>query len=388
MSEMHRTADVVVIGGGIIGCACAWRLAARDLDVVVLERDAPGTEATWAAGGMLSPLAEAEQPGPFLDLAMESFVLYDAFVAAVEDEAGMTVDYRTDGKLQLALDDDSYARLEARQRWQADAGFRVDLVDGDEARRIEPALGPHVMAALVLHRDHHVDNRLLGRAVWLAAQGAGARFVLGADVSAITSEGGRATGVVLGDGRRVSAPAVLLAAGAWSGEIQGLPRALPVSPVRGQMIALETSPPLIRHVLGSERCYVVPRSSGRIVVGSTSEHAGFRQEVTAIAVRGLIDAVLAVLPELASAPLVETWAGFRPATPDDLPVMGPDPEIQGLHYATGHYRNGILLAPITAELASASVLGEPPTLDLSPFAPDRFTAAEHATGGEPARERV
>lgn len=372
MKDRPASTDVVVIGAGIIGCACALSLADRGLSVAVVERNAPGTEATWAAGGMLSPLAEAEHPGPFLDLGLASFARYDAFIARIEDATDLSVDYATDGKLQVALDEAGRQHLVERQGWLAAAGLETTLLDGDEARRLEPALSPLLNAALMLRKDHRVDNRLLGRVAWIAARQAGVRFVVGRSVERIERSGDRVAGVGLDDGRRIAAETVVLAAGAWSAAIEGLPRPLPVFPVRGQMIALETQPPLLRHVIGGERCYIVPRATGRIVVGSTMERTGFTRGVTAGAIRGLIDAVVAHLPSLEQAPLVETWSGFRPATPDELPVLGPDPALGGLVHATGHYRNGILLAPITGELIAQIVTGEATSLDLTPFAPDRF----------------
>ncbi len=376
----HEAAfDVAIIGGGLIGCAIAHRLASRGLDVCVIERGEPGAEASAAAGGMLSPLAEAEQAGPFLDLALTSLDRFPAFVEQIEEASGLDVDYdRTSGKLHIALNDPAAGKLRERLEWQRRAGFEVELLEGDDARRIEPALSPTVLSALLLHRDHRVDNRLLGHAAWLAAARVGARFRLGASAIGVTLEGGgtRASGVRLAQGDAVAAGQVVVAAGAWSAQLDGLPRPLPVFPVRGQMVAVESVPPLLGHVVHSTECYLVPRSTGRLVIGSTMERAGFRREVTAGAVHRLIAAAFDAVPSVADAAFADAWMGFRPGTPDELPILGEDPEVQGLHYATGHFRNGILLAPITAELLAASVTDETPSLDMRPFAPDRFRSAD------------
>ncbi len=386
MSAGRGGADVVVIGGGVIGCAIAWRLAQRGCDVVVLERGTPGGEATWAAGGMLSPLAEAAGPGPFLELGLASLRRYPAFVQGIEEAAGLEVGYAAaPGKLLVPLDDGDADALRRRAEWQRAAGFEVEEISGDAARSLEPALSPRALAALLIRRDQHVDNRLLGRAAWLAASRAGVRFDTGTSAERLRIE--RADGrrrfvaVETADGARVAGDAVVLAAGAWSGGIGALPRPLPVFPVRGQMVALEHVPPLLRHVVETADGYLIPRTNGRLVVGATSEEVGFRRAVTPEGLRGLLDAAIRALPALATAKFLETWVGFRPATRDALPVLGADPDVAGLFYATGHFRNGILLAPITADAIAAAVAGDAPPIDLAPFAVDRFEAEETADVG-------
>lgn len=382
--------DVVIIGGGIIGCGVAWTLARRGVGVTVVERDQPGGQASWAAAGMLSPLGETESPGPFFDLAMASFQRFGAFVRAVEEAAGFEVEYRESGKLCVALDEAGAAELAARHEWQRGAGHDVELLDGEEARRLEPELSPAVMAGLHIPRDRHVDNRRLGRALWVAAARAGARFVLGDAVQGIRLEGSgsgaaeaggarhRVRGVSLASGARIEAPCAVLAAGCWSGRISLAGRALPVSPVGGQMVALETVPPVLSRVIQATGCYLVPRSDGRVLVGATMERRGFAARPTAGGVHALLGAALRAIPRLASAPVVEQWAGLRPGTPDGLPILGPDPDVAGLIHATGHFRNGILLAPITAELIADVVTGAAPALALEPFRADRFALAAGA----------
>src|SRR5690606_32706579 len=257
VSEGGGRADVVIVGGGIIGCGIAWHLARRGVSVTVVERDRPGGHATWAAAGMLSPLGETASPGPFYDLVMASFRRYDAFVEALEEATGITVEYREAGQLCGALDESEAAELTERHRWQRAAGHEVELLDAGEARRLEPALAPSVVAGLLIPRDRQVDNRRLGRALWVAAARAGARFVLGDPVQSLWldgpdgdpegtgSAGGRVRGVALASGTRIEAPCVVLAAGSWSGRIPYAGRTLPVSPVGGQLLALETVPPVL-----------------------------------------------------------------------------------------------------------------------------------------------
>ncbi|MGH7482169.1 MAG: NAD(P)/FAD-dependent oxidoreductase, partial [Longimicrobiales bacterium] len=242
MSDVVRAADVAIIGGGVIGCAIAWRLATQGRRVTVIERDQPGHGASWAAGGMVAPLAEVEQPGPFLDLAMASFDRYPAWVATLTAETRIDLDYRTNGKMQVAFSEPEIALLRERYRWQSAAGFELEPLRSDAVLEAEPAISPRARGGLLVARDHRIDNRALGRALWLAAAARGARVIDGVAATGLETDDGRATGVRLADGTRVAAPRIVIAAGAWSGRIAGLPRPLPIEPVRGQMLAIEAMP--------------------------------------------------------------------------------------------------------------------------------------------------
>ena len=259
--------------------------------------------------------------------------------------------------------------------WQTAAGLPVEWLDPEEARAAEPALNPYLRAALRFPEDHQVDNRLLAEALRQAAVAAGVRIRSGETATAVLQDAGRVSGVVLASGERIAARTVVIAAGAASGEIVGLPAPLTVRPVHGQLLALRPVTPLIRHVLDSPRIYLVPRSDGRVIVGATVEEVGFRSGVTAGGVHGLLAAALELVPSLADAPLVESWSGHRPGTPDGKPVLDGDPELPGLIYATGHYRNGILLTPITALALADMILGRAPRHDLTPFGIERFRTA-------------
>ena len=366
------SADVVIVGGGVIGCAVARRAALGGRSVVVVERATPGAEASRAAAGMLSPLAEAREAGPFLDLLLRARAAYPSFVSALADEAGMDVPYADAGTLFLSLRAEDDAELEERFAWQRAGGLCVERLTADEARALEPALSPALRFALRFPGDHAVDNRALSAALWTAAEQAGAAFRLGADAVSVIRDGTRAIGVELSNGDRIAADTVVLAGGCWSGQLRGLPRPLPVEPVHGQLLSIEAAPPLFRHVVDSPRCYLVPRPEGRVIAGATVETVGYRKAVTPWGVRRLLEGALEIAPALEHAPLAETWSGLRPGTPDGLPILGRDPDAPNLVYATGHFRNGILLAPLTGEAIGGMLLGEPPSIDLSPYSISRF----------------
>jgi glycine oxidase len=365
--------DVVVVGAGLQGCGVALRLAQAGRRVLVLERSIPGAEASSAAGGILSPGVEAE-PGPFHELCTESLRRWPAFAAEVERLSGAWVGLRGGGTLEVSVDDRFTPVLAGRATSLARAGVSVEVLDGDAARRLEPGLSPETRGALWFPGEASVDPRLLGRALHVAASRAGARFLQG-QVRGIAVEGGRAAGVDHESGR-IAAEAVVLAAGAWSLQVAGndLPAGA-VRPVRGQIAVLDTRPPLLGRVVFTDKGYLVPRADGRILCGSTMEEAGFEKAVTAGGLLHVLALAVEAAPALAHAPVVESWSNFRPATPDGLPILGPG-RVPGLFYAAGHYRNGVLLAPVTADAVSAAVLGRTGPLDLSPFRPGRLSPRE------------
>ena len=370
---MRRRQDVVIAGAGIFGSAIARELARRGIRTTVLEGDATGT-ATPAAGGMLAPLAEARQPGPFLELALASAARYPAFVASLLEETGADVGFRRGGKLQVAQTDTDAEALAAQFAWQRAAGHDTEWLDMATLHSREPGIARDATAAIFHPDECRVDARRLADALRRAAAAAGATFRTGTAL-AVLQEGGHATGVALDDGESLEAGSVVIAAGAWSGHIRG-PRDLRLYPVRGQMLALNAphfQPP---HVIQSAHCYLIPRR-GHIIVGSTMERAGFDAATTESGIAGLHAAATAVIPALARAPVSESWAGLRPATEDGLPILGAEPEVPRLFYATGHFRNGILLAPITGHAIASLIAGENPGLDLRAFSAARFPLATH-----------
>lgn len=362
--------DVIVIGAGVQGCAVALRLAQAGRSVLVLERSVPGAEASSAAAGILSPGVEAEEPGPFYQLCAASLARYRAFAAELERLTGVSVGYRGGGTLQVAFDDVTARALAGRAAQIQKHDIPVEVIDGDEVRRLEPAVDAEVRGALWFREEGSVDPRLLCRALYLAAHQAGARFLTG-QVQRIAPGEGRALGVDHDRGR-LEGGAVVLAAGSWSAAVggSGLPAGA-VRPVRGQIALLDTRPPLLGRVVFSDKGYVVPRADGRVLCGSTMEEVGYERGVTAGGLRGVLDLAIEIAPALAGAPLIDSWSNFRPASPDGWPVLGAS-TVPGLYYATGHTRNGILLCPITADAVSAAILGRPPPVDLSPFSVSRL----------------
>lgn len=369
--------SVLVVGGGIIGCATAYELAKAGCGVTVLERDTPGGEASGAAAGLLAPLGESPEPGPFQRLAVESWRLYPEVVAELEGATGMLVEHMTAGTIYPLFGEGEVEAARERTTWSLAREFGVSLLEGAAVRDCEPALDGGIEAALLVAGDHWVNNERLVAAYAQAASARGVLIRSGVEVSEIVVDGGRARGVLAG-GSRIEADIVLLAAGAWSGRLS-LPAGpaspggtLPVGPVRGQILSVSNSPPLLGHAVHGKSVYLAPRPSGECLVGATVEHVGFVREVTDEALERLIEEAVSLVPAIGERPLLRSWCGFRPWAPDGLPILGPWPGVERLFVATAHFRNGILLAPITARLLSESVLtGGVPAL-LRPFLPDRF----------------
>ena len=369
----QNVADVVVVGAGIIGSALARELAAARLSVLVVERDAPGAGASGAAAGILSPQAEADAPSPLLDLCLESRAIFPRLVEELRAETGIEVPYRTTGTLYLALDDDEEARLERRFAWQTSAGLPVERLSAGRVLTLEPAVAAGARIALRFPYDHQIDNAVLTRALAASAEARGVRFLKGAEARAILEEGGRVVGVALTN-ERIRAPRVVNCAGAWASRLEGSGPRLPIEPVRGQMLALEHAELRLDRVIFTERGYLVPRLDGRILVGSTMERAGYDAHPTVAGASSLLALARQVVPGLESATISALWAGLRPAAPDGLPVLGPAgaPWPSGLYFATGHYRNGVLLAPVTARLLAESITTGKTSIPLAPFAASRL----------------
>ncbi len=358
---------VAIIGAGVVGLSIGVRLRDAGADVVLLERSIPGAEASSAAAGMLAPQVEAKGPGPFLELCLKSRALYPSFAAELKERADIDIAYLTHGTLSVAFDDDTAAHLRDTARWQAKLGLQVELLTGDQARAQEAALSHRVLSALFFPNDHQVDNRLLVRALTQAAVRAGAEFKTGY-VRGLLRKGERVVGVDL-DGAPLHSDAVVVAAGSWTGLIPGLPLSPKhVRPAKGQIVQLQMRAPPLRRVAVSRKGYVVPRTDGRVLCGTTLEFKGFDKQVTAEGMVQVLSAAVEICPDLAAATFDECWAGLRPYTDSELPLLGAGP-LEGLFLATGHFRNGILLAPMTGQLMADAVLGRPLSLDLAPFAP-------------------
>ena len=369
-------ASIAVIGGGVIGLGVAWRLAQRGASVQVFDRSAAGAGASHAAAGMLAACAEAE-PGEegLTALGRESQARWPAFAAELLDVSGVDVELRPEGTLLVALTADDQARLTHQLVFQQKLGLPLHWISAAETRRREPHLAGKLAGAVFSPEDTQVDNRKLVAALRLAAEAAGAIVNEYRAVKAISSRGGRAEGIVLADGTKVAADKVVLAAGAWARSIEGLEPELrpPVRPIKGQMLALRMDPaaPLLSHVLWAPGAYLVPRRDGRLLVGATVEEKGYDASLTAGGILSLLEAAWRAVPAIEELPIDEMWVGHRPGSRDDAPILGAGP-LDGLVYATGHHRNGILLAPITADTIARLALDGVVDAAIRPFGIERF----------------
>lgn len=378
-SEPPTRADAVVVGGGVIGLAIAWQAARRNVDVLVVDPH-PGRGASWVAAGMLAPVTEVHYgEESLLALNVASARQWPAFAEELQDESGRDVGYRRCGTLLVAADDGDRAWAQDLFRFQRELGLEVEWLAARRARELEPDIAPGIRAALWAPADHQVDNRLLLAALTEAAQRAGARIHRGR-VDSLETGAGVVEGVRLRDGAVVACHAVVLAAGWQTGALGGLPPGTlpPVRPVKGQILRLAPAgggPRLSRSVRGiveGASVYLVPRRDGTVVVGATVEERGDDASVTAGAVYELLRDARRIVPAISELEMAEAAAGLRPGSPDNAPVIGPVPGLSGVLAATGHYRNGILLAPITAAAVSAMLAGDAPPAETQRFGPQRL----------------
>ncbi|HYP25651.1 MAG TPA: glycine oxidase ThiO [Blastocatellia bacterium] len=371
------TQDVVIVGGGVIGSSIAFRLAQAGARVTVVERGSLGCESSRAGAGMLAPQTEAYGPGPFFDLCLDSFRLYRDFAHELSELSGLDVEYRDEGTLRVFFDDDERRESEEWAGWQTSAGLALEPLTRAALNALEPAIRRDNVGGLYLPFEHQVENRRVMEALSVVLGRSGVRVVEGEEVREILVDGERAAGVETGRGR-FAAGVVVVAAGSWSSRLLG--RAgldVTVVPVRGQMVAVKGPAAPIRHVIHSKECYLVPRLDGRILIGATVEYEGYKKGNTPGGVASLLTAGINLLPELESFEVVEMWSGLRPDTPDHLPVLGPT-GVDNLLLATGHFRNGLLLAPRTAELISRYIIDGSAAEDMEPFSLFRF-AGERST---------
>ncbi len=366
---------VAIIGAGVCGLGIGWRLAQAGCAVTVGDRDRSGMATSWAAAGMLAAHVEAE-PGEerLLPLLLESRAMWAEFGRDLEAASGLAVDYRDEGTLVVALDRDDTERLKFSYDYHRSMGLEMEWLSGAEARRLEPHLASGVAAGVFSPLDHQVDNRKAVVALKAAFVKAGGALREHAEVEEILVEGGAVRGVLVG-GERVEAETVVIAAGAWSRNLKGLPDHLrpPVRPVKGQMLslAMPADAPLLRHVVWGPGICLVPRKDGRLFVGATVEERGFDESLTAGGVFALLETAWRALPAVEDLAIDELWVGFRPGSRDDAPILGATP-VDGLVLATGHHRNGILLAPVTAEALARLVLTGRPLAGTEPFGIARF----------------
>ena len=374
-SNANSKKRAVIIGGGIIGLGIGWQLAKAGCDVSIYDRNKAGRKASWAAAGMLSPLAEVNfDERNLLQIGLASYRTYPEWVEELELDSGMSVGFRTEGTLIIALDQDDARELQDLYELQTTLSLPVEWLTGAEARKIEPSLSPRTVAAISCDSDLQVDNRLMVKALIHAFQEQGGILCEDHPVEGIEIQGETAKGIFV-HGALVEADVVVLAAGCWSPLIPNLPDAVrpPVRPVKGQMLALKMDePPIIQKVIHAPDAYLVPKNDGRLLVGATSEEQGFDTQLTAGGMFELLRGAWEALPGIYDFPIVETWVGLRPGSRDNAPILGKT-AIENLIMATGHYRKGILLAPTTAREITSLILTDRTSEIITPFQLLRFS---------------
>ena len=368
---LQKTADVVIVGGGVIGCATAFFLAKTGLSPLVLERDQLGCEASGEAAGMLAPQAEADHPSPFLELGLAGRRLFSPLAEELKAATGMEIEHRPIGVLVPFFGDSDREALLARAKWQRERGLAVEMLDRREAIAVESLLSEKIEGAIGFPDEAHVNSRCLVVALADAAGRHGASFATGRPVTSVIRDGDKVAGVRCAD-QTVSTKTVVLAAGPWSGLFgEALGLSIPVSPAKGELLLVRPERRLPHRILYSKHAYLIPTPRGEAILGTTTEFVGYDKRSTLAGAGAILSGVSQLVPTVGSATLLRAWAGLRPHTPDELPLLGRHPRIEGLILATGHHRNGILLGPLTGRLVQELILGRPPSIPLDPFRPDR-----------------
>jgi glycine oxidase len=370
--------DAVVAGGGLIGASIAFELAAEGLSVAVFDAQNPGREASWASAGMISPALESSEMASLLPISMASVRLYPEFLQRVEELSGKTVGYRKDGALDLLPSGTGQNEIDEILALHHGAGLHAEVLSGPEAREIEPALTSELRAAVHRPDEASLDNRLLTVATLEAARRKGVEIFPGNGAKALWTGGAKCKGLQL-QNARVEARWTVIAAGCFSAQIEGVAAYAPVTPAKGQMMALRCGSVNLKKDLWSGHMYLVPRNDGRIIAGSTVEYEGFDRSVTVEGMKKILTGAISLVPALESARIEETWAGLRPDSPDHLPILGPT-DLDGLLIATGHFRSGILLTPVTARLIREWVTTQKVSTDWAPFSPMRFQQVRQGRG--------
>jgi len=365
--------EAAIAGGGVIGGAIALELARAGLRVAVFDRQQAGQEASWAGAGILSPAPENPGMVAMVPLGKASLALYPEFVGWVEEISGKSTGFRPKGTLEALFSHDTKAELSTIIALHHGLGLKAEPLRAEDARELEPALSEEVEAAVLRPEEGSVDNRALTTAILKAAERSGAEIFSGDGAKAIWREGNRCAGLLL-QNEKVEAKWTIIAAGCFSATIEGIAPYVPVRPAKGQMAALRADDLKMERVLWSERIYLVPRNDGRILAGATIEYAGFDKRTTAGGIGKILSGAIDLAPGLANARLEETWAGLRPDSPDHLPILGPT-NVDGLLIATGHFRSGILLAPVTARLVREWITEQRVSADWDRFSPLRFPSA-------------
>ena len=365
--------DVAIAGAGLIGGSIALELARAGLSVGLFDSQQPGQESSWAGAGILSPAPESAAMIPLVPLAKASMAIYREFVRIAEEISGLSAGYRPKGTLQALFSRDAREELSTVIALHHGLGLKAEPLSPEDARELEPSLSEDLEAAVLRPDEASVDNRAMTQAVLEAALRSGAKLFPESPVHAIWSDRGRCAGLQVED-EKVEAQWTVIAAGCFSSNIEGVVAYAPVRPAKGQMIALRADHLEIERVLWSEKIYLVPRNDGRILAGATVEYTGFEKGLTAGGLEKVLSGAIELSPGLAAARVEETWAGLRPDSPDHLPILGPT-DLDGLLIATGHFRGGILLTPITAKLVREWVTQQRVSVDWDRFSPMRFQSA-------------
>ena len=365
-----NTYDAVVAGGGLIGASIALELAEAGLKVGLYDAREPGREASWASAGMISPAPESPGMIPFVPISLASVAIYPKFIEKVEALSGMDVAYRKDGAIDVLLDGGIEEELSTIIALQHGVGLRAEALTAEQAREMEPSLTEEVQAAIFRPDEASLDTRAFTDAVLKAARAKGVEIFAGNGAKSLWKENGRCKGLNLKNGR-VEAKWTIIAAGSFSAGIEGVAPYAPVFPAKGQMIAMRCETVKIQRVLWLDHTYLVPRNDGRIIAGSTIERTGFDHDVTAGGMKKILNEAIKLAPGLEKAMIEETWAGLRPDSPDHLPILGPT-DMDGLLIATGHFRSGILLAPVTAVLMCEWICSQRVSVEWERFSPMRF----------------
>ena len=364
--------SVLIVGGGVIGCAVAYELAKAGAAVTLVERGEVGGEASGAAAGMLVPPATAVPGGPFRDLCLASLALFPSLVETVQQETGVDVQYLSSGILLVGETEAQAEGLRELVRRQELSVLPLEWVEGEPLRLLEPALSPKLAGAAYAAGQHHVNPGHFTQALARAAAAHGAVLHQGSAVTGLVVRGDRVVGVRAG-ASTIFADHVVLAAGPWTRVLaRDAGASIPTRPMRGQMLAYRST--LVRNMVNGPDGYLVPKAGGFLFAGATVEDVGFRRRTTRRALAGLRRMACTLVPSLRRAQVTDSWAGLRPGSPDGLPILGPVPGVEGLWAATGHFRNGILLSPVTGELMARSILAGKPVPELAPFLPSRFGA--------------
>jgi glycine oxidase len=372
--------DAAIAGAGLIGGSIALELARAGLRVGLFDRQEPGRESSWAGAGILSPAPESAAMIPLVPLAKASMAIYPEFVGMVEEISGQSTGYRPKGTLQAIFSRDAREELSTVIALHHGLGLKAEPLSATDARELEPSLSDELEAGVLRPDEASVDNRALTQAVLEAALRTGVQFFPDSSAEGIWREGGRCAGLHLKN-EKIEAQWTVIAAGCFSASIEGAAAYAPVRPAKGQMVSLRADDLKIERVLWSEKIYLVPRNDGRILAGATVEYTGFERGLTAGGLEKVLAGALELAPGLAAARVEETWAGLRPDSPDHLPILGPA-DVDGLLIATGHFRGGILLTPITARLVREWITLQNVSVDWERFSPMRFQAA--SAHGAPA----